>query len=248
VKTISWYSPQPKRKPKRLPRRRPIKTVPSGIGDEGIVGNWLFYYLKGGDHLHDFSPENNHGDIKGAVWKDGRCGWILKFDGVDDYVDFGTNAELRNQKVTISAWVYWNELPDNYEYIVSLGYADSSSQGVKLASASDTNTYEVALYGSDGNLYNFKASSISTGQWDFMVLTYNGSALKLYRNGSQVDSIDVSVTVSYDSSVPDVLGYAPDRNARYFPGKIAIVRIYKITKSDSWISRRFERTRGIFGV
>jgi len=88
----NWYSPQPKQKPKRLPRRRPIKTVPSGLGDEGIVGNWLFYYLRGGDHLHDFSPYDNHGTLNGPVWKDGRYGWALEFDGVDDYVDCGDNT------------------------------------------------------------------------------------------------------------------------------------------------------------
>jgi len=63
---VSYYSPRPKRSPICLPKWIPIKTVPSALGDEGLVANWLFYYLKGGDHLHDFSPKDNHGTINGA--------------------------------------------------------------------------------------------------------------------------------------------------------------------------------------
>ena len=102
---MSWYSPKPRQLPKRLPRRRPIKAIPSGIGDQGIVGNWLFYYLKGGNHLHDFSGEGNHGTINGASWKDGRYGWALEFDGVDDYVDCGDNTGEGEGAITLSAWV-----------------------------------------------------------------------------------------------------------------------------------------------
>jgi len=73
---MNYYQPQPKQLPKRLPRRKPIKAVPSGIGDEGIIANWLMYYLKGGDNLHDFSPYNNHATINGAEW------FLLKEDGL----------------------------------------------------------------------------------------------------------------------------------------------------------------------
>ena len=61
---MSWYNPLPVGTPLELSRVFPAEVVPSGIGDEGIVGNWLFYYLKGGDHLHDFSPKENHGTLK----------------------------------------------------------------------------------------------------------------------------------------------------------------------------------------
>ena len=107
----NWYEPQPKQKPKRLPRRLPKKVIPSGIGDEGIVGNWLMYYLKGGDHLHDFSPKDNHGDIKGASWKDGRYGWALEFDGTDDEVDMGDIDAIDGlSECTMAGWVKANAL------------------------------------------------------------------------------------------------------------------------------------------
>jgi len=35
---------------------------------------------------------------------------------------------------------------------------------------------------------------------------------------------------------------------QYFEGVIPIVRIYKVRKNTSRISRRFERTKGFFGL
>jgi len=241
---MSYYQPEPTRRPTQLPLQSPVRKVPSYLG-EG-VGNWLFY-SGAGDVLHDFSGNSNHGSINGPKWTDEQlASWGLEFDGVDDNVDFGVNSELRNQEFTVAGWFYWNELPDNYDYLVALGYADSTSQGVKLAADSTVNEYEVELYDSGGTRHGFTAGDISTGQWDFMVFTYDGSTEVLYRNGSQIGSNSVSVTVAYDDTVSDVLGYAPDRNARYFPGIQSGVRIYDRARPEDEIKSMHEKTKPLY--
>jgi len=84
-----------------------MRGAPSGLEDEGIVANYLVYYLKGGTHLHDFSPYNNHATINGASWKEGRSGWALDFDGVDDYVEVPADPSLNIREfLTYGFWFY----------------------------------------------------------------------------------------------------------------------------------------------
>jgi len=244
VSKISYFSPKPKQKPKRLPRQRPLKTIPSALGDQGIVGNWLFYYLKGGDHLHDFSPYKNHGTISGAKWKDGRYGWALEFDGVDDYVNVPDDPSLDVDEITLSAWIKPNNITPEQGI---LGRTDSDVQVYNFYSESNDDRVRFEIFvGGSGNpdLYT---NALTNGQWYFLVLTYDGSVFKAYQNGELLNSDDSRSGALDSSTSPFHIGnwYSGSPS---FDGTIAIVRLYKVAKSSSWISRRFEQTRGIFGV
>jgi len=123
------YQPHPKWKPLRSPQRKPIKVVPSGIGDEGIVANYLFYYLEGGDHLHDFSPYDNHGTLTSSntdrpTWVDGRYGWALDFDGVDDYAKVPDDPSLDlTTSVMVMAWVKYDVVEAEYRQVLKKSQA-----------------------------------------------------------------------------------------------------------------------------
>jgi len=98
------YDPFPKFQPKVQPRIQPKATIPSYIGEDGQIGNWLFYNGAGGI-LYDFSGRENHGTISGAKWRDGLYGWGLSFDGANDYVDCGDPGTFGNEDWTFLMWV-----------------------------------------------------------------------------------------------------------------------------------------------
>jgi len=240
---LSWYEPQPKQKPKRLPRRRPIKTIPSGIGDKGIVGNWLFYYLKGGDHLHDFSPEDNHGTINGAKWKDGRYGWALKFDGVDDYVRTSLDVDPTTTSVTVLGWAYPTILPsnkgDNEKFFQQM---DGTGTG-RTWVFGDPSTDEWNSYIGGSN----HPSGISVKKkWQHIAFIWNKAdgTCNWVINGNEGDSD----TVSMESADGDWLLGIGKKLGGLFEGFLTIARIYLAAKSVSWIKRRYKRTKSIFGL
>lgn len=104
-----YYYPEPEQDQKRLPKRLPKRELPSHIGDEDIKGNWLVYYVEGGDHLHDFSPYKNHGTIIGGVWASTRKGWALDFGG-SDYVEIPDDPSLDiTSSLSILGWIYLRE-------------------------------------------------------------------------------------------------------------------------------------------
>jgi len=251
------YRPQPRQPPKRLPRRLLIKTVPSGIREQGIVGNWLCYYLRGGDHLHDFSPEDNHGtltstDTDRPTWVDGRYGWGLLFDGADDYVEVADDPSLDGlSAITISGWV---KIPS--------GTLTSSKDIVrKQGNTTDDGSYALGggwtdhkagswLSDSGGNWHyaGDSSSDIDDGEWHFVSVTYDGSTIRLYVDGVQENSNNIgSITINDSTGKLSIGADAPEQDREYLNGRIAIVRIYNVAKSSSWISRRFARTKGIFG-
>jgi len=244
---MSWYSPKPKQKPIRLPRRRPIKAVPSGIGDEGIVGNWLFYYLKGGDHLHDFSPEKNHGTINGAKWKDGRYGWALDFDGVDDLVKVPNDSSLDiSNGFTVACWLYLRETGADAGHLLNWITKASSYEGFTFQ-LEDTNDLWHFIVGDGSAWSNVSGGTVSKYEWHYTVGTWaTDNTQKLYIDGDSVASGSVSAV---NSTGPMQIGTGdPDWGDRYIDGIIALVRFYNVAKSGSWISRRFNRMKGIFGL
>jgi len=245
---MSWYSPEPVRAPPRSPRRQPIKTVPSGIGDQDIVANYLFYRLKGGDHLHDFSPEKNHGTINGgAKWKDGQYGWALNLDGTDDVINIPADPSLSDYNAfTICMWIKPTLV---------------SGESQPAFNKSSWNTY--GRLGGDGSVYfiikntagdssvitNLEGGTpVRDGKWNHIVFLadVNKDLQADYVNGELDYSQSIAWTGDLQFGVDDSieLGLGPNG---YCTGVIGITRIYiGVAKSSSWISKRYERTKGIF--
>jgi len=89
--------------------------LPAGVraegDDDGLVAEWHFDEGSG-SVLEDSSGNGNDGVIYGATWVEGKYGKALSFDGVDDYVDFGNDASLNVECITLEAWVNlqtWDE-------------------------------------------------------------------------------------------------------------------------------------------
>jgi len=234
---MSYFSPKPRQKPKRLPRRKPIKVVPSGIGDKGLVGNWLFYYLKGGDHLHDFSPYDNHGTLKNdPVWKDGRYGWALEFDGVDDYVllpSFSTFSEF-----TLIIWSRHHSVSDG-DYDVD--FVLRKNNGFLMRDMGD-GTLGIYIY--DGT-WDSISTSISNNVWNMWTERYDGSVMEVFKNDESIGSISSGHVA--DGSDEHAIGSRDPVGGQYLDGEVALCWLFNTAKPDSFIKRRYHKTKSIFG-
>ena len=86
--------------------------------ENGLVAHYTFDE-GAGTVIHDKTGRGNDGQIHGAEFIKGKAGNALRFDGVDDYVDFGPAPGLNfKNAVTVSVWIYPEGVPERPAFIV----------------------------------------------------------------------------------------------------------------------------------
>ena len=74
--------------------------------EPGLIAHWKF-----DDDVKDSAGEND-GTIKGATFAAGKIGKAVKFDGVDDYVDFKVDEIGALSEGTIAFWFNYESILD----------------------------------------------------------------------------------------------------------------------------------------
>jgi len=182
-----------------------------------------------GSTANDASGTGNNGTLNGASWNgSGKYGGALSFDGANDWL---TVADANNLDLTtgmtLEAWVYPTALNSwetallkeaGNELAYSL-YADNNGN--------DTGgPRRPAGYIRQGsNSYTATGSSqLPLNTWTHLAATYDGSALRLYVNGTQVSSLARSGSINTSTGPLRVGGNAVW--GEYFNGSIDEVRVY----------------------
>jgi len=236
------YDPSPGFEPVESPAQVASKVIPSHIGENGLVGNWLFY-TGAGDLLHDFSPEENDGSISGAEWEQGRWGWSLYFPGTDEYVDCGTSASLNiSGDLTVVAWVRADSLPFS-DFVGILGKLNGTA-GYSLAG--DDGTSDVMIMIRSGGAGANVTGTVTEGEWHHLAGRFRDSdnVMELFINATSQGT----ATHELDTSTATFAIGRNDWWKNYFNGGVKLARVYDRRLTAEEITRSFERERGIFGV
>ena len=83
------------------------------------------------------------------------------------------------------------------------------------------------------------ATSIQNGVWTHLAGTYNGSEIKIYKNGVLVNSVSRTGNVDYDHVAGSELfigKFKNDANFNYFNGQVCDVRLWNYARSQSEIA------------
>lgn len=150
--------------------------------------------------------------------------YALNFDGVDDYVDCGTNPELNiTGDITIELWIYLTGPMTIFDRLVEKDWSSSYFFGGKyglngLAFSMDANN-------NSSNVVETATNIISQNVWTHVAATWDGSTMRIYINGEEEASKAWTNTVD-GSTNSTKLGryYGVDDN--YFKGYMDEVRIW----------------------
>jgi len=153
---------------------------------------------------------------KGIV-SDNYPGNTLDFDGIDDYVNCGSGAQITgNNPRTIEAWAYTNSFNDGG--IFQAGQTGTDYKDFSLRTTTTENLWRMQFWGNDMDV----VLPESKDAWHHYCLTYDGSTTKLYYDGNYVAHLDVSLnTGTHD------LWFGRWENS-YFDGKIDEMRVWNI--------------------
>jgi hypothetical protein len=196
--------------------------APGVAAPSGPVAAYSFDAAAGGT-VADVSGHGHTGTISGATATgDGRYGGALAFDGVDDWVTVADDDGLDvTGAVTIEAWVKprvlgasWRTvvLKEQPRHMVYALYAHSASRGPS------GHVY------SSGDRYARASTLLPASSWTHLAVTYDGSMVRLYRNGSQIAARTSAGQIAVSGGALRIGGNAVW--GEWFNGVIDEVRLY----------------------
>lgn len=194
----------------------PIPVVAQTSTDAVLI---LHFDEGSGTIAKDESGHGNDGTIYGATWTTGISGKALQFDGVDDYVDCGSDTfDDIGAAVTVEAWIKPTDANGNvFEGGQTNDYNDFFRLGVYGGKV------QFALRTGSATRYDIRTDNkertgseiIFTGTWQHLVGVADGvNAPKIYLNGIEQSTIQL-VSPDYTKGLRDMVG----TGNKYFIGK-----------------------------
>ncbi len=233
--------------------------------NQGLVGYWSFNEGTS-TTVGDSSGKGNMGTLtnfalSGATsnWTpSGKKGSALDFDGVDDYVELGSNNALNpTEAISISLWAYQESGMNSYGNIIS-----TNNDGVgsyQIQHTAGNNAIECKLRNSVNTVVLTSTAVIKIEKWQHIVCIYNGTNAYIFVDGVQVASTSRTGSLVGFSSLK--IGSPTQALTRYYKGKIDDVRIYSRALSNSEVvalyrqnetrinsSQNNELTNGLVGL
>jgi len=231
--SVTLVSPEATNSPAAVPVTLTVSdTIPQDFPvAEGLVAYWTLDDGVGST-ASDASGNGHDGTVNGALWAGGILGGSLLFDGVDDNVDLGPMDVENPDGSRFAASVWFNALSFNGSMdnrILSKTTGASGSDHYWMVSTMESGGRAVLRFRlkTNGNTTTLVAGSgsIAAGEWYHAAATYDGQAMRLYRNGLLVGSTAKSGTVSANDAVVAMIGRNAD-GSRAWHGLIDDVRIY----------------------
>ena len=240
---LSWYLTQPD----KMVLNRDYESIVT----DGLVLNldagFFPSYPKSGTTWYDVSSGGNNGTLINAPSYSSPDGGSIKFDGTNDYVGIPFNSNLVTNTLTLNMWLY---PVDGYYPIPFAALPNSSTlNGFMLYQRNVENLWWWAIGNTSGT--DLVTTSLTRNVWVNLTGTYNGSTIRLYKNGSLVSTGSSSRTINFTSaSVNGNLRIASDINSAYltFSGNVSTVQIYNKALSETEVLQNFNAQKGRFGL
>ena len=179
----------------------------------------------------------------------------MYFDGTNKYTDISYTKINITNKLTISSWVYFLSQPsttgnpnivDKWDWPNNKrSFHIGTENGYLATSISYDGLFDNRIVCSDN-------SSIVLNQWINITMTYDGRTLKLYKNGSLIQSSSFSQDRNIFSDITTNIFLGRSRgtegSSRHLNARISGVQIYSNSLTATEILNNFNSTRGRFGL
>ena len=124
--------------------------------------------------------------VNGVGFMPGVVGQAFSFNGINQFVRVLDNATLDpTSALSLECWVYINAIPNNNVVMVASKESLSVHQYQITIYNNGSQLYFRPLVNAAGNLVTFNGNTaLQIGQWYHVAMTYDGSFLNLYVNGT----------------------------------------------------------------
>ncbi|MHA2163890.1 MAG: DUF2341 domain-containing protein, partial [Candidatus Thorarchaeota archaeon] len=210
---------------------------PEGVWNNNYAGVWHLSETSGGSlAIKDSTANYNHGTDYGTV-ELGISGQIDGGIGIDAYADYISIADSNSLDITtnltLSVWTWANydqwSLP-----IIEKNGSQYTPYGIRYINNSNQINY---------NLEGVTASQVDTGVtadrevWIYVVLTFDGSSVYIYKNGNLEYSASKPGTIT-SNNAPLLFGREESYGDTY-RGFMDEIRISNSKRSSDWVNTSY---------
>ncbi|MGC2063788.1 MAG: LamG domain-containing protein, partial [Thermodesulfovibrionales bacterium] len=206
---------------------RPCTKPPAGL---------VSWWSADGD-ANDSVDGNNGALMNSTTYGQGMVGPAFSFDGVDDFIEIPDSPALAiADAISIDAWFKTNTLIHGAPIYNRRVAVANDLGGVSLELnnySTNTNTIGLNLFINGGwkTLYA-PAEAITIGRWYHVAGTYNGTVMRLYLDGIEVNSMAVNGPITIAGTPSVVIGRNVPTPSIFFNGLIDEVEIFNRALSD----------------
>jgi hypothetical protein len=156
----------------------------------------------------------------------------LHFDGTNDRVDCGTSpsVSITGTNITLEAWIYptaWQ--PSSFQG--SIINKEGPNQGYMLRCGNNGQLSFALGNGTTVPEVQSATGVLTLNTWQHVAGTYDGTTLRIYRNGVQVGSSTQTFSLVNSTNQLTIGDYAVTPGSRVFIGRIDEARIWNVTRS-----------------
>lgn len=171
----------------------------------------------------------------------GPCGHRgMAFDGSTNYAQRSYTSAFATNTITISVWVSVDGDPSGWKPVIMVNSSENDSDGYTIQNDGG-DAWEFKIQNGDSA---FGGTSDSTAGLVHLVMTYDGSTIRGYQDGSEV-GLTNSASPSFDANNPVVFCRRPVFDDRYAPYQIAEARIYGRAFSGAEVDELYSRGRTV---
>jgi len=195
-----------------------------------------------GSTVVDSSKYQHNGTATGTTVTDGKFGNGRSFNGTSDYLVIPHADPLSpTSAITVEAWVYLDTTNTAMKILQKRGVFSDTSGGYMLGAwFGNPRGYAFEVYDSNQHIvYPSPENSPPTQIWTHVAATFDGSAIKLYKDGAIQNTVAWSGALT--RSTKDLwIGMQPDNSLMPFKGKMDEIRIYNRALSAEEVSCSYE--------
>jgi hypothetical protein len=197
----------------------------------------------------DISGNGNNGTMTNGPIFGTASGGQITFDGVNDYVELGTNTSLNLINISISVWVKPTTTTD-YIPVIGRYHNTTTYNGWELYYFKSTNKfYFGGRESSSSYLQVMSNNTYSINNWYNITGVKLGNVWSLYVNGVLDNSLTLgSGTIAFGTNSIQIGGLITSGASYYGKSDISQSIIYNRALSQSEITQNFNATKFRFGL
>lgn len=206
-------------------------------------------YVGSGTTWRDISTTRNNGTLVNTPTYSSTSGGYLGFASASS--QYATATDLGSlTRWTVETIVRFTAAYNTkVAMVVGNQYNGASSLNFTIGTNNAPTNYNIAVGFFDGAWRSTTGVAYAQNTWIHIIGTYDGSVVRQFTNGTQVDSLNYVGTPSSGGEIrinrrwDDIVS-----SGNLFDTNIAMVRIYNRTLTASEISQNFNALRGRFGI